>query len=217
MSHKVHPKGFRIKEMSDWKSRWFNDKNPQQQLEEDFGIREFLYKKFKEAGIETIDIERSPNEIHVIISSSRPGLIIGRGGQEIEKVKEDLQKKVLKNATAKKQNLKIEIQSIKNPWLSATLAAQWAAQRIEKRVPFRRVLKQVVSMASSQKEIKGVRVQISGRLNGATIARTEWLQKGQLPRQTLRADIDYGFQEAYCSYGAIGVRVWLYKGEHFSS
>lgn len=216
MSHKVHPKSFRLKRTEDWHSRWFSDKNSFIYLKEDFQIRKFLYHKFKEAGIEKIEIERSPNQTQVIISSARPGLIIGRGGQEIEKAKDELYKKILKKSQEEKQNIKIEIQTVKNPWISGPLAAQWIAQRIEKRVPFRRVLKQAVSMAMSQKEVKGVRVQVAGRLNGATIARTEWLQQGQMPRQTLRADIDYGFKEAICTYGTIGVKVWLYKGESFN-
>lgn len=203
--------------MEDWHSRWFADKNFFIYLKEDFQIRKILYNKFKEASIESINIERSPNQVQIIISSARPGLIIGRGGQEVEKTKEELQKKILDKTGEKKEkrNFKIEIQSIKNPWLSASLSAQWIAQRIEKRVPFRRVLKQAVSMAMSQKEVLGARVQISGRLNGNTIARTEWLQKGRMPRQTIRADIDYGFKEAFCTYGVIGVKVWLYKGEKF--
>jgi small subunit ribosomal protein S3 len=142
-------------------------------------------------------------------------LIIGRGGQQVEELKEHFQKKILQRAQNERQVLKIEIKTIRNPWLSAPLVAQWIAQRIEKRMPFRRILKQSLSMVSGYKEAKGVRVQVSGRLNGVAISRTEWLQKGQLPRQTLRADIDYGFQEAYCSYGTIGVKVWIYKGEKF--
>ncbi len=215
MTHKVHPKGFRLKETADWSSRWFHNKLLRKYLEDDFKIRKFLTDKFKDAGIEDIEIERSPSYTHIIISSSRPGLIIGRGGQQIEEMREQLQKKVLKQAKEEKQELKIEIKSVKNPWLSAPLIAQWVAQRIEKRMPFRRILKQTISMATSYKEVKGIRVQVAGRLNGATIARTEWLQKGQLPRQTIRADIDYGFREAFCSYGVIGVKVWLYKGERF--
>lgn len=215
MTHKVHPKGFRLKETADWSSRWFQNKLSRKYLEDDFKIRKFLTDKFKDAGIEDIEIERSPSYTHIIISSSRPGLIIGRGGQQIEEMREQLQRKILKQPKKDKQELKIEIKSVKNPWLSAPLIAQWVAQRIEKRMPFRRILKQTISMATSYKEVKGIRVQVAGRLNGATIARTEWLQKGQLPRQTIRADIDYGFREAFCSYGVIGVKVWIYKGERF--
>lgn len=216
MSHKVNPKGFRLREVSDWASRWFVHRDPSKYLEEDFRIRSFLEKKFKDASLEKIEIERSPNKLTIFIFSSRPGLIIGRGGQQIEEVKKELQNKVFKNLK-KDQALKIEIKGIKNPWLSAPLIGQWVAYRIEKRMPFRRVLKQSLSMAANYKEIKGIRVQVSGRLNGATIARTEWLQKGQMPRGTLRANIDYALTEAHCTYGVIGIKVWLYKGETFNS
>ncbi len=215
MSHKVHPKSFRLRELSDWDSRWFSEKLVLQYLEEDFRIRDFLTKNFKEAAIARIEIERSPNRVDVIIHSSRPGLIIGRGGEKIEELKNHFQKKILKKGLKERQALKIEIKSIKNPWLSAPLVAQWIAQRIEKRLPFRKVLKQALSMVDGYKEAKGVRVQVAGRLNGVSISRTEWLQKGSLPRQTLRADIDYGFAEAFCSYGTTGVKVWIYKGERF--
>ncbi|PIS34611.1 MAG: 30S ribosomal protein S3 [Parcubacteria group bacterium CG08_land_8_20_14_0_20_43_9] len=216
MSHKVHPKAFRLKETSDWGSRWFDEKQPSRYLEEDFKIRTFLTDKFQEAGIEKVEIERSPNRVSILIHSSRPGLIIGRGGQQIDELKDLFQKKILKRQLDEKQALKIEIKSIRNPWISATLVAQWIAQRIEKRMPFRKIMKQAISMVMGYKEAKGIRIQISGRLNGASISRTEWRQKGQLPRQTIRADIDYGFEEANCTYGKIGVKVWIYKGETFA-
>lgn len=214
MSHKVDPRGFRLKATSDWLSRWFDTKTPHKYLEEDFRIRELLLEKFKDASVEKIEIERSPNKIDISIYSSRPGLIIGRGGEQIEQLRDIIQKKLLKN-NKEKQALKIEVKSIKNPWLSANLTAQWIAQRLEKRLPFRKVLKQSLSMASGYKEVKGIRVQISGRLNGVSISRTEWLQQGKMPRQTLRADIDYGFHEAVCTYGTLGIKVWIYKGEKF--
>jgi len=214
MSHNVHPKAYRLKRVSDWDSRWFEHKRPSKYLEEDFKIRKFLSNKLKDAGIEKIEIERSVHKTLVLISTSRPGLIIGRGGEQVDKIKKELENKILKNKD-KEQELKIEIKSIKNLWLSAPLVAQWVAQRIEKRMPFRRVIKRAVSTVEGYKEIKGVRVQVSGRLNGITISRTEWIQKGNLPRNTIRAEIDYGFTEAYCTYGVIGVKVWLYKGEKF--
>ncbi len=214
MSHNVHPKAYRLRRNSDWSSRWFAHKHPSKYLEEDFKIRRFLNQSLKDSGIEKIEIERSPNETLIIVFTSRPGLVIGRGGEQVEQLKRKLEQKVLRNKD-KKHDLKIEVQSIKNPWLSASLIAQWIAQRIEKRMPFRRVIKQAISTAESYKEVKGVRVQVSGRLNGVAIARTEWVQKGSLPRNTLRADIDYGFSQARCTYGVIGVKVWLYKGEKF--
>jgi len=212
MTHRVHPKAHRLRRVSDWDSRWFENKRPSKYLEEDFKIREFLLNNLKEAGIEKIEIERSPNKTLILVSSSRPGLIIGRGGEQIEKLKQQLESKVLKSKT---KDLKIEIKSIKNLWLSAPLVSQWVAQRIEKRMPFRRVIKRALTTAYGYKEIEGVRIQVSGRLNGVTISRTEWVQKGKLPRNTIRADIDYGFSRALCTYGVIGVKVWLYKGEKF--
>jgi len=214
MSHNVHPKAYRLRRISDWDSRWFEHKRPAKYLEEDFKIRKFLNKALKEAGIKKIEIERSANKTLVLISTSRPGLIIGRGGEQVDKMKKELENKVLKNED-KGHELKIEIKSIKNLWLSAPLVAQWIAQRIEKRMPFRRVIKRAVSTVEGYKEAKGVRVQVSGRLNGVTISRSEWLQKGNLPRNTIRADIDYGFAEAYCTYGVTGIKVWIYKGEKF--
>jgi len=210
MAHKVHPKIFRVKETSNWHSRWITKKDFSQYLEEDFKIREFLSEKLKDAGVEKIEIERFPGRIDVIIYCARPGLAIGRRGEGVEKLKEKLIKKILK--IEKKKELKLEIQGVKNPWTSATLVSQWIAQQLERRVPYRRVLKRALSKVMSNKEIKGAKLQVSGRLNGAEIARTEWLKEGSLPRQTLRADIDYGEAKAYCSYGVIGVKVWMYKG-----
>jgi small subunit ribosomal protein S3 len=215
MSQSVHPKSFRLRELADWDSRWFSDKHFSKYLEEDFKIRKFLMKKLKDASIEKIEIERSSNKIDIIIFSARPGLIIGRGGQQIVELRDTLQNKILAERLNEKQVLKIEVKSIKNVWISAPLAAEWIAQRIERRLPFRRVLKQSLSMIEGCKEVKGARVQVSGRLNGVSISRVEWLQRGRLPRQTIRADIDYGFKEAFCSYGTTGVKVWIYKGEKF--
>jgi small subunit ribosomal protein S3 len=216
MSHNVHPKVYRLRTNSDWDSRWFDDKHPSKYLEEDFRIRQFLNNTLKDAGIEKIEIERSPNSTLIIISTSRPGLIIGRGGEQVEQIKNKLEQKILKDRE-KKSELKLEVKSIKNPWLSAGLISQWVAQRIEKRMPFRKIIKQAVSTAESYKDVKGIRVQVSGRLNGVTISRTEWVQQGNLPRNTLRADIDYGFSEAHCTYGIIGVKAWVYKGEKFDN
>ena len=207
MTHKVHPKSFRIKNISDWDSRWISKKNIPQYLEEDLNIRNFLDKKLKEASIEKIEIERYPGKISIIISTARPGIIIGRGGEGVEKIRNHIKDKILK--ADKKRVLKIEIRGIKNPWIKAQLVSQWIAQQIEKRSRFRRVLKQAISKVMVNKEAKGVKVQVAGRLDGQEIARTEWLKEGRLPRQTLRADIDYGETAAFCTYGKIGVKVWI--------
>jgi len=211
MSHKVHPKAFRLKNSSDWMSRWLSKKNTPQILEEDYRIRAFLKKKLKECSVESIEIERFAGKTSVIINSARPGLIIGRGGKGAE----DLKKEIEKVLGGGKKELRIEIREIKNVWASAPLAGQWIAQQIEKRMPHRRVMKQAMEKIMANKEVKGARIELSGRLGGNEIARREWLRKGQLPLQTLRAVIDYALTEALCTYGIIGIKVWVYKGEKF--
>jgi len=211
---KVHPKAFRIKETTDWESRGFYKKDFGKLLAEDFAIREFLKKKIGKLGVEKIEIERSPGKAKVIISSARPGLIIGRGGGGVELLKKELDA-TLPPPIREKREIKIEIREIRNPWASAVLAAQWMSQQIEKRVRYRRILKQALDKIMAVKGVEGARVQVAGRLNGIEIHRTEWLKRGRLPRQTLRADIDYAQDRAYCTYGVVGVKVWIYKGERF--
>jgi len=215
MSHKVHPKVFRIKETADWDSRWLDRKKFSDNLEEDFRIREFLNNKLAKVGIEKIEIERSPGKLNVMISSARPGLIFGRGGAGIEEIKKEIVKKILKKVGGKTSELRLEVKEVRNPWLSATLSSQFIAQQLEKRTPFRKVLKQALAKIMANKEAKGVRMGVAGRLNGAEIARKEVMKKGPLPRQTIRADIDYGTATAHCTYGNIGIKVWIYKGEKF--
>jgi len=214
MTHKVHPKVFRIKEVTDWDSRGFYEKNFPEYLKEDFEIREFLRKKLKNMGVEKIEIERFPRKLNIIITSVRPGLIIGRGGGGVGELKKELERILSKNRADKKE-LGIEIREIKDPWLSASLASEWIAQQIEKRVHHRRVLKRALDKITAHKSVQGARVEVAGRLNGVMISRTEWLKKGRLPLQTLRAVIDYAKARAYCTYGVVGVKVWIYKGEKF--
>jgi small subunit ribosomal protein S3 len=219
MAHKVYPKAFRMREISDWNSRGFYGKNLSKKLEEDFRIREFLKKRLKEAGVQRVEIERAPNEINIIINSTRPGIILGRGGAGVENLQKSLKKLIEKNrqqkTASKRKEIKIEVREVKNPWSQASFVAQWVAQQFERRIHYRRVLKHSLEKVMVQKEVKGVRIEVSGRLNGVEIARREWLQKGSLPRQTIRADIDYAQEEAYCTYGVIGIKVWIYKGEKF--
>ncbi len=209
-----------------WESRGFYEKNFSSYLEEDFKIREFLEEKIGSFGVARVEIERSPGKINVIISTSRPGLIIGRGGEGIERLKRELMNKLLrqrhlaqekkgKGKALGKMELRLEIREIKNPWVHASLVAQLIASQIERRMPYRRVLKQTLSKIMYQKGIKGARVEVAGRLNGIEISRKEWLQEGLLPRQTIRADINYSHKIAKCSYGVIGIKVWIYKGEKF--
>jgi len=217
MSHRVHPKVFRIKEINDLDSRWLAKKDFPKLLEEDFKIKKFLRKKLAQAGVSKIEIERFHGKINIIIETARPGLVIGRGGEGAEELKRAIEKEILKTVKEKekKQELKIDVKEIKNPWLSANLAGQGIAQQIERRMPHRRVLKQVLEKIMANKEVQGARVEIAGRLGGNDIARREWFKKGKMPRQTIRADIDYSANEAYCTYGVVGIKVWIYKGEKF--
>ncbi len=216
MSHKVHPKAFRIKGIEDWNVRGFYGKKMDRQLQEDLMVKDFLHTKLIEALVSNIAIERSANRLTIIIDTARPGLIIGRGGQGTEELKKQIQKVQAKYASGKNAgDVKVEIREVKNPWISAPLVARMAAQQIEKRIPFRQVIKKSIERVMSNREAKGIRMEMSGRLNGTEIARTEWLSQGRLPRNTIRADIDYALDEAKCTYGKIGIKVWIYKGEKF--
>ncbi|MGA2418267.1 MAG: 30S ribosomal protein S3 [Candidatus Staskawiczbacteria bacterium] len=216
MAHKVHPKSFRIKGTEDWNIRGFYGKKMPQYLEEDFLIKDFLRKKLAEASVANIEIEHSANKLNIIIETARPGLIIGRGGGGIDALKTEIENKIAKKIKNKsKREYKLEIKEVKNPWISAALVAQMAAQQIEKRIPFRQVLKKSIERVMTNREAKGIRMEVAGRLNGIEIARREWLGQGRLPRNTIRADIDYAQDEAQCTYGKIGIKVWIYKGEKF--
>ena len=217
MSHKVHPKSYRIRTTEDWVSRGFYQKDLPKLLEEDFEIRNFLNKKLDKMGVEKIEIERFTRKINILVFSSRPGLIIGRGGEGIERLKKDLIKKIERRFSKKivPGELNIEIKEVRNPWTSAVPSSDWIAEQLKRRVRHKRVLKQAIDKIMSNKEIIGARVELSGRLDGVEIARREWVQKGRLPRQTIRADIDYHQNIAVCSYGTIGIKVWIYKGEKF--
>ncbi len=217
MSHKVHPKSYRIRNTDDWSSRGFYQKNLPQYLKEDFEIRKFLTEKLDKMGVERIEIERFTKKTNVIIASSRPGLIIGRGGEGVEKIKKDLVKMLEKKLSKKfiAGEIAIEIKEVRNPWASAPLSSEWVSEQLKRRVRHKRVLKQIMDKIMSNKEVVGARVELSGRLDGVEIARREWLQKGRLPRQTIRADIDYHQNIAVCPYGTIGIKVWIYKGEKF--
>ena len=216
MAHKVHPKSFRIRGAEDWNIRGFYGNKMTQYLEEDFLIKDFLRKKLAEASVANIQIEHSSNKLNIIIDTGRPGVIIGRGGGGVDALKTEVENKIkrkLKNTT--NRGIKIEIREVKNPWISAALVAQMAAQQIEKRIPFRQVMKKSIERVMTNREAKGIRMEFAGRLNGIEIARREWLSQGRMPRNTLRADIDYAQDEAHCTYGKIGIKVWIYKGEKF--
>lgn len=210
MGHKVSPKIIRLGITQKWNSRWFGrGKDFVNNLKQDTLIRNFLSNKLKEGGVEKIEIERSPDKIDVLIYSSKPGIIIGRGGSGIEEVKTYILKKIIKN---KKVKINLNIKEVSKPQLSASIVAQNIAFELEKRVPYRRAMKR--NMESTEKAgAQGIKVICSGRLNGSDIARAETLTIGKIPLHTLRANIDYGVARANTTYGVIGVKVWIYKGE----
>ena len=208
MGQKVHPYGFRLGFNKPWRSRWFAKQGYATLLREDLELKEGLRDRLKSAGISSIEVDRPGNKLRVTIRTSRPGIIIGRKGAEIEKLKQDLAKRT-------KREVFIDIQEVHKPELDAQLVSESIALQLEKRVAFRRAMRKAVDSAL-RFGCKGIKVRVSGRLNGAEIARSEWYLQGQLPLHTLRADIDYGFTEANTTYGVIGIKCWLYKGEILS-
>ena len=208
MGQKINPTGLRIGVIKDWESRWFAKKGEFGDiLVEDNKIREFLLELLAPAGVPKVEIERDPKRIRINIFCAKPGIVIGRGGAEIEKLKETVKKML-----ATDKDVFINITEIKQPDLNAQLVAESIAAQLEKRVSFRRALKQSIGR-TMKAGAKGIKAQVSGRLGGAEIARTEQYHEGTIPLQTIRADIDYGFAEAKTTYGRIGVKIWIYKGE----
>ncbi|GHT49577.1 30S ribosomal protein S3 [Endomicrobiia bacterium] len=207
MGHKVHPKGVRLGYIRDWESRWFNLKEMPDLIEEDRRVRIYLKNKLKLASVSKIVIERPGKYLRVNIYTSRPGIVIGKGGQGIENLRKEVE-----SMTAKKTF--ISVMEIKRPEVDAQLAAENIAFQLEKQIPFRRAMKKTIERAMVA-GAKGIKVMVAGRLGGAEIARTEWLKEGRVPLQTFRADIDYGFAEAYTTMGQIGVKVWIFKRELF--
>src|ERR1700722_12475801 len=205
MGQKVHPYGFRLGVTKTWRSRWFAKQDYAKLLREDLELKDALRSRLKAAGISSIEVDRPGNKLRITIHTSRPGIIIGRKGAEIEKLKGDLAKKT-------KREVFIDIREVHKPELDAQLVSESIGLQLEKRVAFRRAMRKAVDSAL-RFGCKGIKVRVSGRLNGAEIARTEWYLQGQLPLHTLRADIDYGFSQAYTTYGVIGVKCWVYKGE----
>ncbi|WAH37397.1 30S ribosomal protein S3 [Alicyclobacillus dauci] len=206
MGQKVNPVGLRIGIIRDWEAKWFaNKKDYQDLLHEDLKIRNFVARRLKDAAVSSVDIERAANRINVTVHTAKPGMVIGKGGSEVDSLRNDLN-----HLTGKRVH--ISISEIKAPDLSAKLVGENIAQQLERRVSFRRALKQAIQR-SMRAGAKGVRVQVSGRLGGAEIARTEGYSEGTVPLHTLRADIDYALSEAHTTYGRIGVKVWVYRGE----
>ena len=205
MGQKVHPYGFRLGVTKTWRSRWFAKQDYSRLLHEDLQLKESLQARLKAAGVSSIEVDRPGNKLRITIRTSRPGIVIGRKGAEIEKLKGDLAKKT-------NREVFIDIQEVHRPELDAQLVSESIGLQLEKRVAFRRAMRKAVDSAL-RFGCKGIKVRVSGRLNGAEIARSEWYLQGQLPLHTLRADIDYGFSEAFTTYGVIGIKVWIYKGE----
>ena len=205
MGQKVNPHGLRVGVIKDWDSNWYAEGDFADNLVEDYNIRKYLKKRLYESGVNRIEIERASDRVKVIIHTAKPGLVIGKGGAEIEKLKADVQK-----MTAKK--LFIDVKEVKRPDREAQLVAENVAKQLENRVSFRRAMKSAMSR-SMKSGIMGIKAAVSGRLGGADMARTEFYSEGTIPLQTLRADIDYGFAEADTTYGKLGVKVWIYKGE----
>lgn len=207
MGQKVNPHGMRVGVIKDWDSKWYADKNTfSDALVEDYNIRKFLKKRLYSAGIAKIEIERAANDkVRVVIYTAKPGFVIGKGGAEIEKVRKEVQKLTSKNVN-------IDIKEIKRPDRDAQLVAENIAQSLENRVSFRRAMKQAMQR-TMKSGVLGIKASVSGRLGGADIARREFYSEGTIPLQTLRANIDYGFAEAATTYGRLGVKVWIYKGE----
>jgi|GEM_PF-39812 len=221
MAQKVNPFSYRLGITKPWSSRWFFKRSLNFYLQEDHEIRVFVYKKILSAGIAGFAIERTGENIRVIIQAAKPGLIIGRGGKGIEELKSNLLKIIVKlrkkNNFDKKFLLNLTIEELKRTEISAAVIAQTVASEIERRQPYRRVIKRQLEFAMQNRDVKGAKLKVSGRLNGAEISRHDSLAAGKMPLQTLRADIDYGTATSFNTYGTVGIKVWIYKGEVFDN
>ena len=208
MGQKIHPLGFRLRITQKHRSSWFASiRNYPAALEEDYAIRNYLENNLASAGISKIEIDRKSDQVELEIHTSRPGIIVGRSGSGIDTIKEDLQKII-----NKKNQIRVNVTELKNVDADANLIAEFIAQQLEKRIAFRRATRQAIQKAQ-RANVKGIKVQVSGRLNGAEIARSEWVREGRVPLQTLRADIDYATKEADTTYGKLGIKVWVFNGE----
>jgi small subunit ribosomal protein S3 len=205
LGHKVHPYGFRLGIIKDWRARWYDTKHYTELVGEDIDIRRAIKAQYRDAGVSQVEIERKANEVTITLYTSRPGIVIGRGGQRVDEVRAHLEK-----MTAKK--VRLNVMEIGQPELDAQLVAENIAEQLRRRVSYRRAMKQSMSR-TMLRGAKGVKIKCSGRLGGAEIARTETVREGSVPLHTLRADIDYGFAEALTTMGVIGIKVWIYKGE----
>ncbi len=217
MTHVVHPYSHRLGIIRDWKSRWFgkNQATYVDHLRADVLVRAWLTKKLRGMYVSLIEIERSEKQYRIILNTSRPGMIIGRGGDGIEKLKLALKKEMARLKIITPQDVKLDIVEVPNPEANAAIVAAMVAEGIEKRLPFRRVLKTTIEKIMANRDVKGARIAVSGRLGGAEMARREQIKRGGIPLQTLRADIDFAREKAYMTYGVIGIKVWIYRGMKF--
>ena len=214
MTHTVHPYAHRLGIIRDWKSRWFagDAKTYRENVKVDETIRRFLTKKLRGTFTSGIEIERSAAALRVILSTARPGLVIGRSGENAAKLRAEIAAVVRKAAPADRRKLKLDINEIRQPETDAAVVAYMVAEGLEKRMPFRRVLKQTIEKVIAAREVEGVRIAVSGRLGGAEMSRKEELKKGRIPLQTFRADIDFAHEKAHLPYGVIGIKVWIFRG-----
>ncbi|MFM2357306.1 MAG: hypothetical protein RJA61_43 [Candidatus Parcubacteria bacterium] len=218
MSHTVHPYSHRLGILRDWKSRWFGTKGKYKAfLKADTLVREYLEEKLRPNYIHSIEMERSEKALRIIIETSRPGVLIGRQGEGMTKLRAEILEFMRRAKILPKEELKIDIKEVRSPESSAPIVAQMVAEGLEKRLPFRRVMKQMVEKVMANRDVLGIKIELSGRLGGAEMSRTEKLKKGRVPLQTLRADIDYTIFEARLPYGLLGVKVWIYKGDIFAA
>ena len=216
MSHRVHPYSHRLGIIRDWKARWFGGKKEYSEfLRGDIMLREFLAKRLRGMYVADVHTERSEKSFKVIIKTSRPGMIIGRSGEGSTKLREDILSYARKQKLLIPANFKIDIEEVKSPEGNAAIVGQMMAEGLEKRLPFRMVMKQTIEKVMANRDVKGAKIAISGRLGGADMSRSEELKRGGVPLQTFRADIDFAREKAYLPYGVIGIKVWIYKGEVF--
>jgi small subunit ribosomal protein S3 len=215
MTHTVHPYAHRLGIIRDWRSRWFapDAKTYRENLRSDEAIRRFLKKRLRGAYVGSVEIERSESEVRVIVATARPGLVIGRSGENAAKLRVELARLIRETTPGDKRALKLDVIEVRQPEADAAVVAYMVAEGLEKRMPFRRILKTTVEKVMAAREVEGVRIAVSGRLGGAEMSRKEEAKKGRIPLQTFRADIDFAREEAYLPYGVIGIKVWIYRGQ----
>ncbi len=219
MTHTVHPYAHRLGVIRDWKSRWFSKTPAEYRMNVmiDATIRRFLKKRLRGMYVTSVELERNQNSVRVIVKTSRPGLVIGRGGEGSQKLTKEIEEKIRDIKGAPKVGVRLDIEEVRSPESQSPVVAYMVAEGLEKRQTFRRVLNQTVEKVMANRDVQGVRIAISGRLGGAEMSRSEEIKRGRVPLQTLRADIDFAREQAYLPYGVIGIKVWIYRGEIFEA